>query len=146
MVKLAFADNECVLCYRGPLIYEAKHKLGIGSSLDKGKKPEQRGTKKSRDIGIETEEEPSKRPIIRIMILEPLKLQQVDNWEAVRWKNQVVTLPRNLTVSMIFQEYETYESKSKTLSISKNLLHEVLAGIKVYFDKALGHYLLYRYL
>ncbi|KAH9817823.1 MRG-domain-containing protein [Melampsora americana] len=217
MVRLAFAENERVLCYHGPLIYEAKvlkaedwkadvpsqTKKGVhywvhykgwkqswdewvpedrllklneenlrkqkelnearrlkdlpeksnvkdkGSTgsggLDKGKKPEGRGTKRSREIGIETEEEPSKRPNIRIVIPEPLKLQLVDDWEAVTRKNQVVTLPRNPTVGMIFQEYETYATQSKPSPKSKNLLREVLAGVKVYFDKSLGHSLLYRY-
>lgn len=56
-----------------------------------------------------------------------------------------MTLPRNPTVSAIFQEYETYATQSKSSVKSKNLIREVLAGLKVYFDRSLGHSLLYRY-
>ncbi|KAG0148209.1 hypothetical protein CROQUDRAFT_41727 [Cronartium quercuum f. sp. fusiforme G11] len=218
MVKLGFTENERVLCYHGPLIYEAKvteewkadtsdptrrkgahywvHYRGwkqswdewvpedrllklneenlrkqkelnearrlkdipeksigkdrltdgrVGSTVDKGKKPEGRGTKRSRELGAEPEEEPSKRPHIRIVIPEPLKLQLVDDWEAVTRMNRLVTLPRNPNVSTIFQEYEEYAAQSKSSPQSKNLIREVLAGLKVYFDKSLGHSLLYRY-
>lgn len=43
------------------------------------------------DLGThyQKDEESSKRPNIRIVIPEPLKLQLVDDWEAVTRKNQV---------------------------------------------------------
>lgn len=161
MPKLSFSENERVLCYHGPLIYEAKvlksegiksevsqdrgaqyfvHYKGwkqswdewVGESrlmklteenlrkqrelnearrvkdihdkliikdskindvrtmttVDKTKKAEGRGTKRNRDMGYEPEDENPKKPSITIMIPEPLKLQLVDDWEAVTRKNQ----------------------------------------------------------
>ncbi|MBW0515892.1 hypothetical protein O181_055607 [Austropuccinia psidii MF-1] len=220
VTKLAFSENERVLCYHGPLIYEAKilkieeckdgerkelsrkgpeywvHYKGwkqswdewvpesrllkfseenlrkqrelnearrlkdipekslakdiksmdgrSASIFDKGKKSEGRGTKRSRDVGGEAEEDTPKRPCITILFPEALKLQLVDDWEAVTRKNQVVTLPRNPTVKTLFEEYEQHAIQPSTSPQAKNLMKEVLAGLKVYFDRSLGHSLLYR--
>ncbi|CAH7689266.1 MRG-domain-containing protein [Phakopsora pachyrhizi] len=220
MLKPSFGENERVLCYHGPLIYEAKvlkaeerkddqsngtqqqkgfhywvHYKGwkqswdewvpenrllkltgdnlrkqkelnearrlkevpeksiikdgkpvdpkVASSIDKGKKTEGRGTKRSREYGNELDDEAPKRPSIKIIIPEPLKLQLVDDWEAVTRKNQVVSLPRNPNVKTLFDEYEAYAIKPSTSLQEKNLMKEVLCGLKVYFDKSLGHSLLY---
>ncbi|WAQ83962.1 hypothetical protein PtA15_4A413 [Puccinia triticina] len=110
---------------------------------DKGKKLEGRGTKRSRDSGCEPEEGPSKHNIT-IVIPEPLKLQLVDDWEAVTRKNQVVSLPRSPNVKSLLEEYEQYAVNDSTTAQAKNLIKEVNAGLKVYFDKSLGHCLLYR--
>lgn len=58
---------------------------------------------------------------------------------------QLVTLPRKPTVVQLLKEYEAYALHSKSSPRSKNLIVEVLAGLTVYFDKALGHTLLYRF-
>ncbi|KAH9458020.1 hypothetical protein Pst134EB_010323 [Puccinia striiformis f. sp. tritici] len=112
---------------------------------EKGKKSEGRGTKRSRDTAGEPEEG-SPKQTITIMIPEALKLQLVDDWEAVTRKNQVVSLPRTPTVKKLLEEYEEYTINEPitTTPQSKNLIKEVNAGLKVYFDRSLGHSLLYR--
>lgn len=220
MPKPLFAENERVLCYHGPLLYEAKvikaeinpeggNNSGIGkaaqylvhykgwkqswdewvsesrllklseenlrkqrsinetrrhdgadkclmkdvknpellrpsSILDKGKKTEGRGTKRGRDVGYDLEEEMVKRPHLLIPLPDPLKIQLVDDWEAITRKNQVVTLPRNPNVKTILTEYEQYAINESTSAQAQNLINEVNAGLRVYFDRSLGHCLLYR--
>lgn len=68
----------------------AEGKAGAG---DKGKRAEGRGTKRGRDSGVEMEEEYLKRPEIKIVIPEALKIQLVDDWEAVTKNNQVRAEP-----------------------------------------------------
>ncbi|KAA1137028.1 Esa1p-associated factor, variant 2 [Puccinia graminis f. sp. tritici] len=113
------------------------------TNSDKGKKVEGRGTKRSRDSVCEPEEGPSKQPVT-IVIPEPLKIQLVDDWEAVTRQNQVVSLPRTPTVKSLLEEYERYAVDDSTTPQAKNLIKEVNAGLKVYFDKSLGYCLLYR--
>jgi len=222
MPRVEFSENEKVLCYHGPLLYEAKvlkvkeistedtrdsgkgkqywvhykgwkskwdewvaesrllkmteenlrmqRELGESQKVkdmpdkamakdlkandqrpstnpDKGKKPEGRGTKRSRDIGCEAvylQEEGFSKQTITIVIPEPLKVQLVDDWEAVTRKNQVVSLPRSPTVKSLLEEYEEYAVNQSRIPQAQNLIQEVNAGLKVYFDKSLGHCLLYR--
>ncbi|POW19555.1 hypothetical protein PSHT_04534 [Puccinia striiformis] len=58
----------------------------------------------------------------------------------------VVSLPRTPTVKKLLEEYEEYTINEPitTTPQSKNLIKEVNAGLKVYFDRSLGHSLLYR--
>ncbi|PLW10382.1 hypothetical protein PCANC_01676 [Puccinia coronata f. sp. avenae] len=117
------------------------------SNSDKGKKPEGRATKRSRDVGSETAftlEEGSSKQAMTILMPEPLKVQLVDDWEAVTRKHQVVSLPRNPTVKTLLEEYEQYAVDRSTIPQAKNLIKEVNAGLKVYFDRSLGFCLLYR--
>jgi mortality factor 4-like protein 1 len=75
----------------------------------------------------------------------------------------LVSLPRNPTVLQIFLEFRDYKLTKEKLkdrylflansqlmclknySIAISILDEVLEGLKLYFDKALGNILLYRF-
>ncbi|EJT51710.1 hypothetical protein A1Q1_07122 [Trichosporon asahii var. asahii CBS 2479] len=107
---------------------EALAPLGKGKDA-KGKKGES-SRKRTRDAGLDT------RPEVKIVIPQVLKLQLVDDWENVTKNNQLVTLPRKPNVRNLLDEYRAR---------STALLDEIIAGINLYFDKALGNNLLYRF-
>jgi mortality factor 4-like protein 1 len=56
-----------------------------------------------------------------------------------------VSLPRSPTVAEILSEYKEYRSKQKLKDGPDGMLEEILEGLQIYFDKALGTILLYRY-
>lgn len=121
-------------------------------------KESSRGTKRGRDT-IEQEEEYIKRPEIKILINDVLKVKLVDDWENVTKKNQLVALPRKPNVEDILEQYRKHqvglkkEAKSASSSNSSHsssnrppaVLDEVLEGLILYFNKALGNNLLYRF-
>lgn len=103
-----------------------------------------RGSKRSRDASDADEHE--RRPEIHLTIPESLKAQLVDDWENVTRKEQLVPLPRKPNVKSVLREYadhyqKTHVQHTRTLTV----LNEVLAGLKLYFDKSLAHNLLYRF-
>ena len=70
----------------------------------------------------------------------------MDDWESVTKNLQLVSLPSKLPVNLIMDEYFQEERGRRTAgSAEVDLLEEVIAGIKEYFDKALGRALLYRF-
>ncbi|KDN40349.1 MRG-domain-containing protein [Tilletiaria anomala UBC 951] len=104
-----------------------------------------RGLKRGRDA-VEPDEEYQKRPEIRIQIPDVLKLQLVDDWENITKNQLLVPVPREPTVNMILQEYRDHLSaRPEAKQRSPAVVEEVLAGLKLYFDKSLGNNLLYKY-
>jgi len=71
----------------------------------------------------------------------------VDDWEAVTKNNQLVTLPRNPTVAEILEEFKQHilNSPPPNLRDPQVVLPTIVSGLQVYFDKALGSNLLYRF-
>jgi hypothetical protein len=73
----------------------------------------------------------------------------VDDWENVTKKSQLVPLPRSPNVESILQEYRRHylslKKEPKATSRPPAVLDEVLEGLKLYFNKALGNNLLYRF-
>ncbi|ORX39254.1 MRG-domain-containing protein [Kockovaella imperatae] len=112
------------------------------------KKVEQ-GKKRTRESGIDTEADYLKRPEVKIVIPDILKLQLVDDWENVTKNNQLVILPRKPNVRDLLEEYRNYVLATKRSldrsSRATSLLSEIIAGVTLYFDKALGNNLLYRF-
>ncbi|RCH86850.1 Esa1p-associated factor, partial [Rhizopus stolonifer] len=161
--KLVFEENERVLCYHGPLIYEAKilerswmdkdpeltgpyyfvHYKGWKRSWDEwvpetrllrwseenlqmqsrlktlyrvkqtGKDAARSSTtdpsnlgKRRRDAKQEKEEDYLRRPEIRLDIPDTLKGQLVDDWENVTKNQQLVTLPRTITINDVLSRYK----------------------------------------
>ncbi|KAJ7074486.1 MRG-domain-containing protein [Mycena amicta] len=100
-----------------------------------------RGTKRGRD-----EVEGTKKPEMRLSIPEQMKAKLVDDWEAVTKNALLVTLPRSPTVEAILEEFEQYLTTAppQHLKDPGALASAVVAGLKTYFDKALGNCLLYR--
>ncbi|PWN52642.1 NuA4 histone acetyltransferase complex, Eaf3/MRG15 subunit [Violaceomyces palustris] len=106
-----------------------------------------RGTKRGRET-VEQEEEYVKRPEIKISIPDPLKVQLVDDWENITKKSELVPLPRKPNVREIIEEYRAHYLSQKSNGKpgrSPAVLNEVLAGLKLYFDRSLGQNLLYRF-
>ena len=86
------------------------------------------------------------RPSIKIVVPDALKALLVDDWENVTKSQQLVPLPHKYPVNTILAEYQAYEApKRATGSASADILEEVVAGLKEYFEKCLGRILLYRY-
>ncbi|THH12043.1 hypothetical protein EW146_g7838 [Bondarzewia mesenterica] len=107
-----------------------------------GRRKEGRGTKRGRE-----EDDNAKRPELRLALPEALKVLLVDDWEAVTKNNQLVTLPRSPTVLEILQQFQAYvfASPSPHLRDPKTVLPTIISGLQVYFDRALGSSLLYRF-
>lgn len=106
-----------------------------------------RGTKRGREPDAD---EGERRPEIKLNVPDALKVQLVDDWENVTRKEQLVPLPRKPNVKEILNEYAEYYAssparKNAARPRSPAVLHEVLAGLKLYFDKSLAHNLLYRF-
>ncbi|KAI9015149.1 MRG-domain-containing protein [Gaertneriomyces semiglobifer] len=100
-------------------------------------------------LGVrEREEEFLKRPEVKISIPESLKTRLVEEWEWVTKEHKLVPLPRTPTVQDILQSYSlvapTYFSKHNATHLASTLA-ETLEGLRLYFDKALGNLLLYRF-
>ncbi|WWD06962.1 hypothetical protein V865_005059 [Kwoniella europaea PYCC6329] len=118
-----------------------------GKGKEKGKKGESK--KRSRESGVDTEAAYFNRPEVKIVIPEILKLQLVDDWENVTKNNQLVTLPRKPNVRELLEEYRQYVNNTKKAqersARATSLLSEIISGITLYFDKALGNNLLYRF-
>jgi mortality factor 4-like protein 1 len=77
---------------------------------------------------------------------DALKSILVDDWENITKNLQLVKLPANTPVHSILEEYLSQErSRRIEGTASYDLLEEVIAGIKEYFNKSLGRILLYKY-
>lgn len=103
-----------------------------------------------------------KRPEVKILIPDALKLKLVEDWESVTKNQQVciiainskpvqlVSLPRDPTVSQLLENFKTEFSKqqprkSRDARSPEDVVNEVVEGLKAYFDKALGRLLLFRF-
>ncbi|KAG5634164.1 hypothetical protein H0H81_003101 [Sphagnurus paluster] len=124
---------------RGP---KAGVKDGGASTRAGARKDGTRGTKRGRE-----EDDSSKKPEMKLNLPEVLKVQLVDDWEAVTKNNQVVSLPRDPTVVGILEEFSAYvlEKKPAGLRDPELLIPTIISGLTVYFDRSLGANLLYRF-
>ena len=69
----------------------------------------------------------------------------MDDWENVTKNQQLVPIPAAKPVTLILNEYLEHEKKSRIPgSAQADILEEVIAGLKEYFNKCLGRILLYR--
>lgn len=75
-----------------------------------------------------------------------LKSLLVDDWENITKNLQLVTLPSKTPTSLILDEYAAEEkAKRREGSADWDILEEVVAGVKEYFNKCLSRMLLYRF-
>jgi mortality factor 4-like protein 1 len=85
------------------------------------------------------------RPSIKIPMPDHIKAILVDDWENVTKNQQLVPLPHHHPVNVILNEYLASEApKRQPGSAQADILEEVVAGLKEYFEKCLGRILLYR--
>ncbi|KAJ8490182.1 hypothetical protein ONZ45_g1961 [Pleurotus djamor] len=123
----------------------SSHKDSGMVASSRARKDGTRGTKRGRD-----EDESSKKPEIKLNVPEVLKVVLVDDWEAVTKNSQLVTLPRTPTVDDILGDFEKYiaarpASATSHLKSPEVVTPTIKAGLLVYFDRALGMNLLYRF-
>ena len=86
------------------------------------------------------------RPAIRLLVPDTLKAILVDDWENVTKNLSLVPLPSKTPVNAILDTYFDEEKGKRRLgSAEADLLEEVVAGVKEYFEKCLGRILLYRF-
>jgi len=123
-----------------------KHNSKAGSEdPHSGSIPPSRGQKRGREMEIEKEEDYLKRSDVKIVIPDALKAYLVDDWENVTKNQQLVPLPKNPNVAQILQKYRESVPKKKAGSAEADIFDEIIAGLKLYFDKSLGTILLYRF-
>lgn len=115
-----------------------------GTQVGGGRRKEGgRGTKRGRE-----DDDGARRPEMRLAVPDTLKVLLVDDWEAVTKNSQLVTLPRSPTVAEILEEFEQHihnNPHQSNLRDPQVVLPTIVSGLKVYFDKALGSNLLYRF-
>ncbi|CAO3585322.1 unnamed protein product [Absidia cylindrospora] len=86
------------------------------------------------------------KPEIRLDIPEALKCQLVDDWENITKNQQLVPLPRELTITHIMAQYKQHKMDRKSSKDwNPELMDEVIQGLSMYFNKALGNMLLYQF-
>ena len=96
-------------------------------------------------IIVEQEENFLNRSEIRIPTPDHLKALLVDDWEHVTKNLQLVSLPKKVPTNQILDKYFDEEKQKRGEgSASADILQEVVAGVKEYFNKCLGRILLYR--
>ncbi|KAG8746459.1 Esa1p-associated factor [Ceratobasidium sp. 414] len=106
------------------------------------------GTRKEGRKRGREEDETAKKPEMKLEMPDVLKVQLVDEWEAVTKSNRLVPLPRTPSVQDILAEFKEWlptkipNAKQRTLA---TVLPVIVSGLQLYFDKALGANLLYRF-
>ena len=75
-----------------------------------------------------------------------MKALLVDDWENITKNLLLVSLPSEYSANKIVDEYfEEERAKRREGSADADILEEIVAGLKQYFEKALGRILLYRF-
>jgi hypothetical protein len=91
------------------------------------------------------EEQFHAKPAVKLIIPDHIKAILVDDWENVTKNLQLVPLPAAKPVNLILNDYLEYEKpRRQPGSAQADILDEVVAGLKEYFEKCLGRILLYR--
>lgn len=86
------------------------------------------------------------RPAVRLPISDHLKALLVDDWESVTKNLSLVPLPSAHPVTEILSHYLAEEKTKRRVGSSEmDLLEEVVAGVREYFNQCLGRILLYRF-
>jgi mortality factor 4-like protein 1 len=84
--------------------------------------------------------------MINLPIPDHVQAMLVDDWENVTKNNQLVPLPHANPVTKILEDYLQAEKPHREEgTASMDILEEVIAGLREYFEKALSRILLYRF-
>jgi mortality factor 4-like protein 1 len=84
--------------------------------------------------------------MIHLPVPDHIQALLVDDWENITKNNQLVPLPHPKPVTKILADYLAYERPHREEgSASLDILEEIVAGLREYFEKSLGRILLYRY-
>ncbi|KAJ2481908.1 Esa1p-associated factor [Coemansia sp. RSA 2131] len=133
------------------IVVPAKHSARVDSESES--QVQQRSRKRVREQSVEktVDEHDVGRSIeVKIPIPNALKAQLVDDWERVTKDRLLVPVPRSPTVAQMLEQYQEHRraSKDKRRPARRDddeIVDEIIDGLKVYFDKALGNILLYRF-
>lgn len=114
-----------------------------------GKK--EKGKKRKRDDGgavseddetIDMDTEKPEKHDVKLKIPGQIKKFLITDWEKVTRAKLITKCPATYTISSIFTHY--LESKTKNKE-NHEITHQVMEGIKEYFNKSIGVLLLYRF-
>ncbi|KAF5969912.1 hypothetical protein FBULB1_9967 [Fusarium bulbicola] len=135
----------------GKLIHDDRYAMPL-TVEDEPKQPRQKPQKpsakpKPRSCDqLETEDAFHNKPMIKLPMPDHIQAMLVDDWENITKNNQLVPLPHNKPVTKIFEDYLAHERPHREEgSSSMDILEEVVAGFREYFEKALSRILLYRF-
>ncbi|KFH48740.1 Chromatin modification-related protein-like protein [Hapsidospora chrysogenum ATCC 11550] len=105
-----------------------------------------RGGRRGKDWELEQEDSFHNKPMINLPVPDHIQAMLVDDWENITKNNQLVPLPHEKPVTRVLDDYLNYERPSRPEgSSSLDILEEVIAGLREYFEKALSKILLYRF-
>ncbi|OAQ80247.1 histone acetylase complex subunit [Purpureocillium lilacinum] len=105
-----------------------------------------RGGRRGKDWELEQEDAFHSKPMINIPVPDHVQAMLVDDWENITKNNQLVPLPHPKPVNVILEDYLAFERPHREEgSASMDILEEVVAGLREYFEKALSRILLYRF-
>ncbi|KAL5113442.1 Esa1p-associated factor [Pleosporales sp. CAS-2024a] len=105
-----------------------------------------RGQKRLRDNDLEKEDNFQAKRAVRIMMPDRLKSLLVDDWENITKNLQLVQLPSSQPAAVILDSYQEYAlATGHKTNTERDILEEVVAGLKEYFNKSVGRLLLYRF-
>ncbi|CAF3570780.1 unnamed protein product [Fusarium graminearum] len=133
--------------YTAPLPVKAEPK----QPRRKPSKPSKHATKPKRHSfdqpdQLEMEDSFHNKPMINLPVPDHIQAMLVDDWENITKNNQLVPLPHSKPVAKIFEDYLAHERPHREEgSSSMDILEEVVAGLREYFEKALSRILLYRF-
>ncbi|KAI8320608.1 MRG-domain-containing protein [Martensiomyces pterosporus] len=131
------------------IVVASKHMPKVESETES-----QRSRKRVRESSVEKtrderDEGASKGPEVKIPIPNALKSQLVDDWERITKDRLLVPLPSSPTVAEMLEMYQEQrrasKEKKKAGRRDDDIVDEIIDGLKIYFDKALGNILLYRF-
>ncbi|EDO00469.1 hypothetical protein SS1G_14339 [Sclerotinia sclerotiorum 1980 UF-70] len=97
-----------------------------------------------RNFNYLQEENFHNRPSINLVIPDHIKAILVDDWENVTKNQQLVPLPHKKPVDQILNDWLEFEKPKRPVgSAQADILEEIVAGLKEYFERCLGRILLY---
>ena len=110
------------------------------SNARRGSRPQAAAGQKRRRPDEGTPGEAAAVPI-ELEMPAPLKSQLLAEYDAIHEDHKLVPLPRQLTVGDILDQFLQYVMDKQG---SAEVEEDLVAGLKLYFDKALYHCLLYK--
>ena len=135
-------------CLDCPPIDRRKVAIAKRNRMNRGR-PKDRRIKWDTDCAdpkAEQEENFNQRPAIHIPVPDNLKSYLVDDWEYVTKNLSLLPLPAEHSANEAIDIYYEEEKKKRRIgSAEYDILQEVHAGMKEYFEKTLGKILLYRF-
>ncbi|KXH55581.1 hypothetical protein CSAL01_08682 [Colletotrichum salicis] len=133
----------------GKLNYDNRYDISVTTL--KREQPLRMKSSSVRSLESSEEELPTEdgfhaRPSIKLPIPDHIKAMLVDDWENITKNNQLVPLPHPHPVDDILSDYLNYERPNREDgSANMDILEEVVAGLREYFEKSLSRILLYRF-